>query len=105
MTGETDETGGWGGAGDAVPEPNRRRVEEKRREGNRRVEANWKLHESTYRTRYVRGRCYIFVPICDTFFHPRHKTHRDKLPNELGSLLDVLLVHVKRVHFVWGPRG
>jgi hypothetical protein len=42
MTGETDEVGGWGGAGDAVPEPNRRRVEEKRREGSRRVEANWK---------------------------------------------------------------
>jgi len=42
MTGETDEVGGWGSAGDAVPEPNRRRVEEKRREGSRRVEANWK---------------------------------------------------------------
>ncbi len=42
MTGETDEVGGCGGAGDAVPEPKRRRVEEKRREGSRRVEANWK---------------------------------------------------------------
>jgi hypothetical protein len=99
MTGETDEVGGWGGAGDAVPEPNRRRVEEKRREGSRRVEANWE-HESTYKTRFVRRRCHIFVPICNTFFHPRHKTHRDKLSNELGSLLDVPLVHPKRVHFV-----
>jgi hypothetical protein len=42
MTGETDEVGGWGSAGDPVPEPKRRRVEEKRREGSRRVEANWK---------------------------------------------------------------
>ena len=42
MTGETDEVGWWESAGDAAPEPNRRRVEEKRREGSRRVEANWK---------------------------------------------------------------
>lgn len=99
MIGETDEVGGWGGAVDAVPEPNRRRVEEKRREGSRRVEANWSIHESTYRIRYVRRRYHIFVPICNTFLHPRHKAHRDKLPNELGSLLDVLLAHAKRVHF------
>jgi hypothetical protein len=57
------------------------------------------IHESTSRTRYVRRRCHIFVPICNTFLHPRHKAHRDKLPNELGSLLDVLLAHAKRVHF------
>ena len=59
-------------------------------------------YESTYRTWYVRGRCHVFVPICYTFFHPRHKTHRDKLPNELGGLLDVLLAHAKRVHVIWG---
>jgi hypothetical protein len=58
-----------------------------------------RIHGSTYRTRYVRRRSHIFVPICNTFFHPRHKTHRDKLPDELGGLFDVLLAHAKQVHF------
>jgi hypothetical protein len=40
--GEMDGVGGYGGVGDVDPEPKRRRVEEKRREGSRRVEANWK---------------------------------------------------------------
>lgn len=38
--GEADELGVCTGDGDAAPEPKRRRVEEKRREGSRRVEAN-----------------------------------------------------------------
>ena len=40
---ETEEAGRAGvcpGAGDVVPEPKRRRVEEKSREGSRRVDAN-----------------------------------------------------------------
>ena len=61
------------------------------------------LNASTYGP-YKRGRCHVFVPICDIFFHPRHKTHRDELSNKLGSLLDVMLAQVKRIHPGCGPR-
>jgi hypothetical protein len=94
---ETDADGVWPGAGDGDGDPNNRRVEEKRREGNRLVDEYYRKSFMRNRMRADRNLTYRFIPLNHALFHPWNKAHYDELARETRCRLDVRLQHLQRI--------
>ena len=85
------------GDGDGDGEPNRRRVEENKREGSLRVDENYMqrvdkhiIHEEM--GQYNRDR-HIFVPFHHTLFHPDDDTLAKEISAKLSDCFYIVLTH------------
>lgn len=95
---ETD-SGREVGPGEGDGEPKRRRVDENKRDGSRRVDENWE-NEQVYASSILQT--HVFIPFYYTLFHPRNETHYQEFSSESCSALNVLVTHPQCIHKVHG---